>query len=96
MSKAVFEGIKAGLEDAIAFQAGDLTRGRVATVDVKQVREATAMTQESFARTFRLPVATVRDWEQGRRRPDSGSQTLLRMIGAAPKDVQAILERVAP
>lgn len=94
MSKDVFERIRAGLEDAIAYQAGDLTRGRKATVDVKEVRDATAMTQEIFARTFHLPVGTVRDWEQGRRRPDSGSVTLLRMIGAAPKDVEAILSRV--
>lgn len=96
MSKAVFDEIKAGLDDAIAYQASDKMPRRKVTVDVKQVREATRMTQESFARTYRLPVGTVRDWEQGRRKPDSGSMTLLRMIGAAPDDVEAILARVAP
>ncbi len=85
---------KAGLDDRIACSAGDMTRGHKAAVDVKQVREATRMTQESFARAYRLPVGTVRDWEQGRRQPDSGSVTLLRMIGVAPKDVEAILAQV--
>lgn len=92
--KSAFEKIAAGLDDAIAFAGGDTTRAREATVDVKAIREANNMTQAAFAETFRLKLGAVRDWEQGRRRPDTGSVTLLRMIEADPDGVRHILGRV--
>ena len=92
--KSAFDKIAAGVEDAIAFAEGDLSRGRVATVDVKAIREANKMSQATFAETFRLKLGALRDWEQGRRRPDTGSVTLLRMIEADPQAVRSILARV--
>lgn len=94
--KTAFDKIAAGLEDAIAYTQGDESRGREATVDVKVVREASNMTQAAFAKTFRLKLGTVRDWEQGRRRPDTGSITLLKMIQTDPLAVREILARTAP
>src|SRR5580658_1048468 len=38
--------------------------------DVKALRARLGMTQEQFAHACRLPLGTVRDWEQGRTRPD--------------------------
>ena len=92
--KSAFDKIAAGLEDAIAYAEGDRARGREATVDVKAIREASNMTQAAFAETFCLKLGAVRDWEQGRRRPDTGSVTLLRMIEADPEGVRHILGRV--
>ena len=91
--KSAFDKIAAGLEDAIAFAAGDEARGRVATVDVRAVRAATKLTQGAFARTYRSPVGTVRDWEQRRRHPDTGSATLLKMIEVDPKGLSRLLRR---
>ncbi|WP_277981539.1 helix-turn-helix domain-containing protein [Sphingomonas phyllosphaerae] len=93
--KSAFDKIAAGLEDAIAFAEGDETRGRIATVDVRAVRAVTRKTQDAFARAYRIPLGTLRDWEQGRRRPDSGSVTLLKMIEAEPETVERILAGVA-
>lgn len=93
--KSAFDKIAAGLEDAIAYAKGDDSRGRVATVDVKAVREATALTQAAFARTYHFPIGTLRDWEQGRRNPDAGSAMLLKMIQADPKGVERIIAKVA-
>lgn len=92
--KSAFDKIAAGLEDAIAFAGGDEDRGRVATVDVRSVRAATKLTQDAFARTYRFPIGTVRDWEQKRRQPDTGSATLLKMIEVDPKGVEEIIARV--
>ena len=91
--KNAFDKITAGLEDAIAYAGGDTTRGRVSSVDVKAIREANNMTQAAFADTFRLKVGAVREWEQGRRLPDTGSVTLLRMIAADPKAVRTIIAK---
>lgn len=92
--KSAFDKIAAGLEDAAAFAGGDETRGRRATVDVKAVRTAAGKTQGAFAEAYRFPIGTIRDWEQGRRQPDSGSVTLLKMIQADPKAVEQIIARV--
>jgi putative transcriptional regulator len=91
--KSAFDKIAAGLEDAIAYTKGDTSRGRVSSVDVKAIRKANNMTQTAFAETFRLKVGAVRDWEQGRRQPDTGSVTLLRMIATDPKAVQTIIAK---
>lgn len=96
MTKRAFDKIAAGLEDAIGYAEGDNTRAQGATVDVRAIREASRMTQAAFAETFRLKLGALRDWEQGRRRPDTGAVTLLRMIEADPDAVRAILHRVRP
>jgi len=93
--KSAFDKIAAGLEDAIAYAKGDESRGRITTVNVKAVREATALTQAAFAKTYHFPIGTVRDWEQGRRNPDAGSAMLLKMIQADPKGVERIIAKVA-
>lgn len=92
--KSAFDKIAAGLEDAIAFTGGNENRGRVATVDVRAVRAATKLTQGAFAATYHFPVGTVRDWEQQRRHPDTGSATLLKMIEVDPKGVEQIIAKV--
>lgn len=54
-------------------------------VNPKAVRRATGMSQARFARTFRIPLGTVRDWEQGRSRPDQAAQNYLRVIAHDPE-----------
>lgn len=92
--KSAFDKIASGLHDAIAYAGGDETRARKSTVDVRAIRLASNMSQSAFAAAYRFPVATLRDWEQGRRRPDTGSVTLLNMISADPKAVEALIARV--
>ena len=47
-------------------------QGRITTPEqilVRQARERTGLTQALFARRISTPVATLRDWEQGRFTP---------------------------
>jgi putative transcriptional regulator len=95
MTKTAFDKIAAGLEDAIAYQAGDTSRGRVARpIDVKAIRQATKKTQAEFASSYRLPVGTVRDWEQNRRQPDAPARVLLAMIELDPELVARLVSHV--
>ena len=89
-----FAGIAAGLADAIAFARGDATKGRVvAGPNVKAIRAKTKLSQAKFAEKLRVPVGTVRDWEQHRRTPDAPARTLLGMVDADPKAALALIER---
>lgn len=93
--KSAFEKIAAGLNDAIAYAEGDETRARVAkVVDIKAVRERLGKTQDEFSDDFKLPIGTLRDWEQHRREPDSASKVYLSMIEVDPEGVKKILAKV--
>jgi putative transcriptional regulator len=53
--------------------------------DIKALRARLGMTQEQFAQAYRLPLGTVRDWEQGRTRPDAPALALLAVIEREPE-----------
>ena len=73
MSKRAFDKVMTGLDDAIAYAQGDESRGRAyGPVDVKAIREANRMCRPPSPR-LSPQVAAVRDWEQGRRRPDTAA-----------------------
>ena len=58
----------------------------------KEIRQKLQMTQEQFAAEFRIPLGTLRDWEQGVRVPDTAARSYLRVISKNP---QAVLEALA-
>ena len=51
---------------------------------VRQLREALGLSQAEFARRYGLDLATLRGWEQGRRKPDTANRTLLEAIEVSP------------
>lgn len=57
----------------------------------KRIRQRLQLTQEQFAAGFQVPLDTLRDWEQGTRRPDGVARTLLRIIERNPELVLATL-----
>lgn len=92
MTKTAFAKIAAGLDDAIAYADGDTARARVAApLDVRAIRAATRKTQAEFANSYRLPIGTIRDWEQNRRQPDAPARVLLAMIHAEPETVERLI-----
>ncbi len=49
------------------------------------------MSQERFAATYRIPLATLKNWEQGRRVPDAPAQAYLTAIANRPELVSEAL-----
>ncbi len=92
MNDEDFKGILAGIEDATAFVQGKSSHARVvAGPNVKAIRKRINMTQAMFAKTYGLPLGTVKDWEQGRRQPDAPARALLTVIERRPDIVQKAL-----
>jgi DNA-binding transcriptional regulator YiaG len=52
--------------------------------DVRAIRTQLGLTQEQFALGFGLDVAALRNWEAGRREPDTATRSYLRVIQRAP------------
>ena len=62
-----------------------------ATINVRAVRKRMKLTQEEFALRYRLSVARVRDWEQGRSTPDVTARAYLTIIEREPQAVERAL-----
>jgi len=84
----------AAMAEAEAMKRGEKTGARVTTSGkiVKRLRERLELSQTDFAKRFGVPVGTVRDWEQDRRKPEGAALSLLRVIAYAPDVVQQALE----
>ena len=86
-----------GLEQAVAWTRGDndqaqVTLVEVPEVDVREVRTRMGLSQSQFATKFGLPPATLRNWEQGRARPDAPTRVLLAVIAKHPETVEDVLK----
>ena len=71
-----------------------VTLVQVPEVDVRKVRLKMGLSQAQFATRFGLPTATLRNWEQGRARPDAPTRVLLAVIAKHPKAVEDVLQKV--
>ena len=63
--------------------------------DVAALRRRLRISQGAFATLFGIPLATVKDWEQGRRTPDAPARAYLRVIARNPKAVRNALSTAA-
>ncbi len=59
--------------------------------DVKAIRRQLRMSQQEFARVYRIPLATVKNWEQGRRQPDAPAAAYLQVIAKCPREAREAL-----
>ena len=69
--------------------------GLIRGVNVKRLRESLSLTQEAFAEIYRIPIGTLRDWEQRRKNPDAPARAYLTVISRNPEAVAEWLKRAA-
>jgi putative transcriptional regulator len=88
------------LKEAIAWAGGEdvpvrVTRVAVPETDVRAVRQKLRLTQAEFAAKFGFQLATVRNWEQGRTRPDGPARVLLAVRARHPDAVEDALRKAS-
>ena len=94
MRKKDFDNLTASIREAGRIKRGEMKPSRVTTfdpVDVKAVRHRLGQSQAEFARMIGVSVATLQNWEQGRRRPEGPARALLKVAAANPEAVSAAL-----
>jgi putative transcriptional regulator len=96
--RSVGEEVIISLKQAIAWAGGKnvparVTTVRVPTTDVRTVRRRLGLSQSEFAARFGFQAATVRNWEQGRTRPDGPARVLLAVIASHPEAVVDALRK---
>jgi putative transcriptional regulator len=78
------------MKQAARHAAGKPAPVRVTVVempDVKAIRRNLKMSQRRFSVAYRIPLSTLKNWEQGRRAPDAPAAAYLRAIKRRPKEV---------
>ena len=99
-SQSVGQEIITSLKEAIAWAGGEdiavrVTKVEVPTVDVRAVRRKLGLSQSAFAAKFGFRPATLKNWEQGRTRPDGPAKVLLAVIARHPDAVEDALHRAS-
>lgn len=55
--------------------------------DVRAIRRKLRMSQTEFAEKYRIPLPTLKNWEQGRRQPDAPAAAYLHAIAMRPREI---------
>jgi putative transcriptional regulator len=85
----ILEAVRA---DPDAQPLSDEQLQRMKRPNPKVVRHALGLSQTEFAERFKIPLETLRDWEQRRVEPDQVARAYLMAIARAPDAVQKALE----
>lgn len=98
MSKKAFDKIAAGLNEALEVARGNAKPSKLHVppeINVRGIRQKLDLSQDDFAAEFGFTINQIRDWEQGRTRPQGGARAYLMIIEKNPKLVLEILRDVA-
>jgi putative transcriptional regulator len=91
---AAFRELVTSVRQAGRIRRGGMKAGRTIVfrpTDVQAVRAKLGASQSEFALMIGVSVATLRNWEQGRRTPDGPALALLRVAAKNPEAVAEAL-----
>ena len=99
------ESLIEALQQAIDFENGDTSKGRVRTVEVlnveplaefpkeriKEIRKKNNLTQRTFAEVLGVSPKAVESWETGLRQPTGTARRLFQIIEKSPDVIGDVL-----
>ena len=94
MTDEMFGELKQSVKEAILIEKGKIKPSRVFSLnhlDISEIRNKINKTQEEFAAMLNVSVGTLRNWEQGRRKPAGAALSLLKLVSADPQYVKRVL-----
>lgn len=98
MKRKAFDQLARSVRQAGRIRRGEAKASRFfafAPADVKAIRRKLGKSQNEFALMIGVSVATLRNWQQGRRTPEGPALALLRVASAEPKAVTRALRGAA-
>jgi putative transcriptional regulator len=96
MRKELFDELVESVRQGGAILRGARKPSRVfefSEPDVRAIREHYGLSQEKFASLIGISVGTLRNWEQGRRRPEGPARMLLRVAAKHPGAVLDVVRK---
>jgi len=87
MDDKLFNELLASTKEAKEILTKKIAPNRIFYIDepnAKEIRSKFNLTQDEFAKLLNISVATLRNWEQGRRRPKGPARVLLNVANSYP------------
>ena len=94
MNQADFDKLSRSIRQAGKIRRGQLRASRTTNItatDVRSIRHKLGKSQSEFALMIGVSVATLQNWEQGRRKPEGPAQALLKIAAENPVAVEQAL-----
>lgn len=79
-----FEEMAAYLRGEIEVDSYEIPEDVLTPQKISEIRKRVASSTKAFERDFMIPARTMESYEQGRRKPDTATIALLRIIERAP------------
>jgi len=98
VKKDMFDQLVASVKEAGKIHRGEAKASRMFVfepADVRKIREKLHKSQSEFAQMIGVSVATLQNWEQGRRQPEGPARALLVVAAKAPNVVAKALAEAA-
>lgn len=90
MKEDLFEELLESVKRCNAIMRGDMKPSRVfelGQINVQSIRKKYGLSQNKFAKLLGISVSTLRNWEQGRRKPEGPARVLLRIAAKHPEAI---------
>ena len=88
MKKELFQELLASVKQGAAIMNGMIPPSRrfeFSETEVRSLRKQFGLTQDKFAHLVGISVGTLRNWEQGRRKPEGPARVLLKVAAIHPE-----------
>ena len=104
--KTYYESIMTGLQQAIDFEKGDTSKGRIRIVEIpvieplneypkekiKELRQKVNLPQKYFAELLGVTLKSVEAWETGKRKPTGSAKRLFQLIEKDPNLINSVIK----
>lgn len=97
MKEELFKELVASVREGGAILRGEAAPSRAFVIDktdVKRIRVNYRLSQGQFAALLGISVATLQNWEQGRRLPKGAARVLLQVAAKHPETVWDVVKPV--
>jgi putative transcriptional regulator len=97
MKKELFDELLDSVREGGAILRGERQPSRSTRFDepdVRGLREKYGLSQSKFAVLMGISVGTLRNWEQGRRKPEGSARVLLKVVERHPEAVFEVVSGI--
>lgn len=96
MKKELFDELLKSVKQGGAILRGEIRPSRTIKFgqpDVRSIRDRYGLSQPKFADMLGISVSTLRNWEQGRRKPEGAARILLLVAAKYPETVLEVVHQ---